>query len=261
MLQRSHALTRVESSFPTGTSSTKGRFNGATRSRAWKGPQTADHPRIPMTASTEPRAHARGKEEPRSFRADPSVASTEPRAHARGKYTKVTVDFHLNDKASTEPRAHARGKASPKPPPSSRSSELQRSHALTRVERRALRFFWTRVSMLQRSHALTRVESKSARPGPERSGCFNGATRSRAWKGRRAAEEATWPDKASTEPRAHARGKPTAFRYTKLAHGMLQRSHALTRVERTARRVLGLQQREASTEPRAHARGKPRVSD
>ncbi len=206
-------------------------FNGATRSRAWK-----EHhlPRLVerLEASTEPRAHARGK------KAFVPLPMTTPevlqRSHA---LTRVESDrghhrYADADEASTEPRAHARGKPATAHECETYWTPLQRSHALTRVERvedRIVPGVAPVASTEPRAHARGKsLRSRRRSRGRRR---FNGATRSRAWKG----------------TIGHA--------ITPMAQ-VLQRSHALTRVERAPRRLWPARGRAASTEPRAHARGK-----
>ncbi len=86
--------------------------------------------------------------------------------------------------------------------------------------------------------------------------CFNGATRSRAWKGYRVQWLSTSREEASTEPRAHARGKPNRNPNHDLHPNRFNgatRSRAWKDKKTYKTRPSG---GEASTEPRAHARGK-----
>ncbi len=208
------------------------------------------------------------------------VASTEPRAHARGK-AKGPNPFAMALLASTEPRAHARGKVCGLRPAARGGVALQRSHALTRVESNQGAQFPRYGLVLQRSHALTRVERQTGLATPQ---VPTGLQRSHALtrvervQGRGGDVHARG---ASTEPRAHARGKGKMLSYFLSLKTRLQRSHALTRVERPCTRRRPRQPSSsfngatrsrawkgdhgigtgrlvafASTEPRAHARGK-----
>src|SRR5207248_2589263 len=58
---------------------------------------------------------------------------------------------------------------------------LQWGHALARVESHGERLGEPGLPWLQWGHALARVESSPAEWPLKRKGCFNGATRSRAW--------------------------------------------------------------------------------
>ena len=160
--------------------------------------------------------------------------------------------------ASTEPHAIACGKSIPGSNESSRNSLLQRSHTLSRVEsppwrmcRRPSR------AWLQRSHTLSRVESSALSFVSPSAASFNGATRYRVWK---ASHSPILPRmllcfNGATRYRVWKVGRsvnPSSKNYG------LQRSHTLSRVERSARRERSNRTNCASTEPHAIACGKVR---
>src|SRR5437868_6871364 len=107
-------------------------FNGATHSRAWKPTQTIIYG-IRVSASMEPRTHARGNLRKRPGGGPGKRASMEPRTHARGNNSSRREGSGLN--------------------------LLQWSHALTRVETRLTWYLSSGSTPLQWSHALTRVET------------------------------------------------------------------------------------------------------
>src|SRR5437868_2951300 len=107
-LQWSHALTRVETRRWRASAWTAGScFNGATHSRAWKRDQTIIYG-IRVSASMEPRTHARGNLRKRPGGGPGKRASMEPRTHARGNKAK-SERCEVEEQASMEPRTHARG--------------------------------------------------------------------------------------------------------------------------------------------------------
>ena len=87
-------------------------------------------------------------------------------------------------------------------------------------------------AVLQRSHTLSRVERRLSPSLPRSTlACFNGATRYRVWKVSTFSEETVATIFASTEPHAIACGKMLCT-FGEGESFLLQRSHTLSRVER-----------------------------
>src|SRR5437868_11327062 len=82
-------------------------FNGATHSRAWKPTQTIIYG-IRVSASMEPRTHARGNLRKRPGGGPGKRASMEPRTHARGNKAN-SERYEVAAQAPMKPRNHARG--------------------------------------------------------------------------------------------------------------------------------------------------------
>ncbi len=257
-LQRSHALTSVETTIVASPTNSETTFNEATLSRAWRLGHLPDGPQRHDDPSTKPRSHERGDLLSIAKRSEAKDPSTKPRSHERGDEQTGQGKMFIFD-PSTKPRSHERGDAadvgkwkvligpSTKPRSHERGDRectcchgggrhcLQRSHALTSVETGMSGLGRADPDLLQRSHALTSVET---RLGSARSarylGTFNEATLSRAW-------------------RRGGGGAPMA------ASMSLQRSHALTSVETRGLHPLLRAAGDPSTKPRSHERGDLRM--
>src|SRR5437868_7688604 len=163
------------------------------------------------------------------------IASMEPRTHARGNKAEFDqADLVLS--ASMEPRTHARGNI---------ANLLVLAVKLV-------------ASMEPRTHARG---NRGLTPLPSsRSGCFNGATHSRAWK---PVGDPAISDQLRRLQWSHAltRVETGSSPLHPSGHVMLQWSHALTRVETFTSSEVEHALFAASMEPRTHARGNCRLSE
>ena len=185
-------------------------FNGATRYRVWKEARYDTRKIAAPRASTEPHAIACGK-----------AAYSDPHRPGSRGFNGATRYRVWKVRAAT--------------PIVAAIMRLQRSHTLSRVERFRVRTCWSWLRRLQRSHTLSRVES-----------CPDGAMdESRIFASTEPHAIACGKlipcksfrfhaSRASTEPHAIACGKRIEEPAIVFLLKRLQRSHTLSRVERSS---------------------------